>query len=746
MNEGSGVTPLRAKSGNHDTQRRLTTARLISVSADHARQFFQGTFQQLFDGIDDAFFDLANHAHSNNEQNVFFEAMREARLKRRQIEQSFLARVRSLFEHPVVLGDISREKQTPTDEPALSLVDHADLEEEVAMTSLATKIRANHAGELLAFQARFTWLVREGKPIQDDARYNPLEPRLLCDAFVDACAILDMHIRERLIVYKQFDKCVMSHLGHLLDDLNQRLIASGVLPKYRPGVAGQTSETRSTRRRADDAQADTAQSAQAGSQDATGNLLLSELVNALHAAVQQQKLQYQFRPTTPDAIVLNGTDLIHVLSALQSDHTDLSPAGDPLSPEQIRTQLKATLQNRSQQSGKEHALREYDEDLINLVSMLFEFILNDYNLSPPIQVLISRLQIPILKVAITDKSFFGRSGHPARRLLNALAKAGMGWADASEQARDKLYQEIHRVVGIILDEFDGDLALFERLLDEFQHFLEREEKRARIVEARTREAEQGRLLSRRARKLAELFISERIAAQPLPPAAIELLRDGWTRVLFLAYLKDGENGFRKAAHWVDNLLWCLKPHSHEEERKLWVQLVPTLLRECRLRLADTGFAPVRLQSLITDLKTALTETFKQQSALAAQEAGLGRTTRSATPPSRPKPSPIPNAVEREARKEDATLAHFLQQTDALPLGTWVDFEMLNGTHVRCKLSARLDDDTLIFVNRMGLKVMEKTREEMAQALRRQHARVLESGALVDRALNAVAERLRSKAA
>ncbi|RMF12945.1 MAG: DUF1631 domain-containing protein [Gammaproteobacteria bacterium] len=746
MNKGPGVTPLHGSGVGDAHQRRLTTSRIMEVAATHSLHFFESTFQRMFDGIDDAFFDLANHAHSNNEQNLFFEAMRDVRLKRRQIVDAFLHKVAELFRQPPDAGGHERKAEQDPQEQPLSLVDHAELEEEVAMTTLTSKLRANLSGELLAFQARYSWLYAGGR--EATRQVNPLDPGLLCEAFAEACAILDMPVREKLIVFKQFDKQVMSLMGQLLDDLNNRLTASGVLPTFRPGVKRSDSgrAAAATSAAAEEpmtgAGADTATSGRSAA-EASSQALLSELVHALHLAIQNQHLAYEFRPTTPDAIVLDAHDLIHLLSGLQ-DNGSVSPDSEPVSPDTVRERLRTSLQGRKESSGREHALRENDEDLINLVSMLFEFILNDYSLSPPIQVLISRLQIPILKVAIADRDFFGRSNHPARRLLNALARAGIGWADASEQARDKLYQEIHRVVETIINQFDGDITLFEQLLEEFQAFQAREEKRARIVEARTREAENGRLLSRKARRLADAFIADRIKAQPLPPAALELFRDGWSKVLFLAYLKEGEAGFKAAARWVDELIWCLKPHAHESERKLWVKLVPALLRECRLKLADTGFSSIRLKNLLADLKTVLTDTFKQQSALAAQEAGVNETP--STPP-RPEVKPVLTAIEREARKEDAALAKFTAQVDALPLNTWVDFEMLNGTHVRCKLSARLDEgSTLIFVNRMGLKTLEKTREEMAQALRRNHVRVLESGALMDRALNAVAERLRAKAA
>ena len=68
---------------------------------------------------------------------------------------------------------------------------------------------------------------------------------------------------------------------------------------------------------------------------------------------------------------------------------------------------------------------------------------------------------------------------------------------------------------------------------------------------------------------------------------------------------------------------------------------------------------------------------------------------------------------------------------------------MNGSKFRCKLSTKIDEaECFIFVNRMGLKVVEKTRRELAHEMRRGRVKVLEQGLLVDRAMNSVMGNLR----
>jgi hypothetical protein len=99
-----------------------------------------------------------------------------------------------------------------------------------------------------------------------------------------------------------------------------------------------------------------------------------------------------------------------------------------------------------------------DEDVVNFIGLLFDYILNDRNLAIPMKALIARLQIPIVKLAIIDKTFFERSSHPARQLLNELSSAGIGWSSAAELKRDAVYDKIESVVIRVLNGFSDNPA------------------------------------------------------------------------------------------------------------------------------------------------------------------------------------------------------------------------------------------------------------------------------------------------
>ncbi|BES72511.1 DUF1631 domain-containing protein [Marinobacter nanhaiticus D15-8W] len=698
--------------------------------------------QGAFDAVDDSLFELANNARSNNEQNRYFEAMREIRIKRKGVEKHFQTAVSQLFLHPPRTTAPEVVDHSGTTADTLSLIQNDELEEQVALNAMISKSRAYFQGPLIQLQARFSSVYPNAS---DDDPVNPLAPEHLCGAFVEAAQALEIQIRERLIVLKQFDRYVVSNLGMLLDEANRILIQAGVIPNFRfHGKTGQTAQKPQSEAPKQPATDTTSEAPGAGADRSDA---IFEQIRQLLA--QQRDSGGMPRATNPNLHVVGGAELFQLVAHIPHDPnaqaTDNLSKGEPIVVD-LHEVVQHLLQQQKTSDGKPAALSESDEDLINLVSMLFEFILDDYNLSPPIQVLISRLQIPILKVVIKDKTFFSRATHPARKLLNALARAGIGWSESDEKTRDKLYEQIHNIVLRILNEFDGDITLFEQLNEEFDQFLARENRKATLVEQRTRESERGRIKSQKAQETVDQLLQEKLRRHQIPDTIRNILINGWSRVMFLAYLRnDVEHRWNQSVRVVDDLIWCLHPHLEDDERDQWVRVVPGLLKNLRAGLEEVSYNSTGLDAMMSDLKHELTEAFRAHALAEARTDS----------PYDPHPAPIngesaeslseqePSAIERQQEIEDAATAEYINKIDEIAVGHWVEFNLVNGARFRCKLSAIIEEaDCFVFVNRMGLKVIEKTRTELAHEMRRGRMTILEQGALIDRALDAVVGSLR----
>lgn len=737
---------------------------LIQLRDKSALQL-KAALQALFDNADDTLFEMADRATSNNEQNAYFETMRDLRLKRKSIERGFLQK---LFESFTALTQYEVDKPpslTAVSFDSLSLVREDELEESVALEAMVAKVLSRDGTALGQLTTRINTLI--SKPL--DEKTNPLGPAALCGFFMEACSSLGVEIRVKLIILKLFEKYVLGDLDQLYAEANQAMVAAGILPDL-PAVAVQRRNSgRAAPARGREAEASpTAATGGAGDFSEQDVQEVFGALQGLLASVRGSALPRRERPA--DAMPISSNDLMRLLSHMQQR----APA-QASEDFDLREQLEQLLTRASAKSGKTRVVGEVDEDVINLVSMLFEFILDDRTLPDSLKALIGRLQIPMLKVAVIDKTFFNRGSHPARRLLNEIASAALGWVDQDDAKRDSLYQKIEQVVQRLLNDFVDDPLIFSELLADFIAFTGDERRRSELLEQRTRDAEEGSAKAEMARREVEQALNERLLGKTLPEVVVRLLQEAWSKVLMLACLKHGVHSdeWRGVLATMDDLIWSVEPHDDPEARMRLLELVPGLLKALREGMASAAFDPFATGEFFSQLevlhvqafqrfKRSLPEESLEAAAPAADESGAAVVEAEAVLPLLELP---PEVVEQEpamlevveeivlsapgARSEvepEVSLAaddESLQQVDALHVGSWVEFQEDEEHKLRCKLAAVIKPTgKYIFVNRTGMKVLEKTRMGLAVEFRRQAIRLLDDALLFDRALESVIGNLR----
>ena len=178
------------------------TAPLIQLQ-EKSQQNLMKLLENMFDKVDDALFELAEKSVNNSEQNIFFESMREVRLKRIDIEAQYADSYGNSFVdlfHPV--GVDNKESLGAASDVGLSLMADEAVEEMVAMDAMVAKAEKHLSAPLSALYARIGSLA----PVDVDRVNNPLGPKRLCDQFSDACLQLTIDIKARLVVFKLYDK------------------------------------------------------------------------------------------------------------------------------------------------------------------------------------------------------------------------------------------------------------------------------------------------------------------------------------------------------------------------------------------------------------------------------------------------------------------------------------------------------------------------------------------------------------
>ena len=787
-------TPTPADPKVVDLQQRQSSAgggdrlgELLKLVRGISQKRINGLVSTLFENVDDALFDLAERAGSNAIQTEYFDGMREVRKKRQLVERLFQEQASKNF------GEFAEGKLKPVKpevapqgSAGLSLVDDQELEESLAVTSMVAKAENRLQRSLYQVNQRLGVIIGGGKV--EDAN-NPIGPAVLGHAFRTAVREFQVNVQVKLIVYKLFDRYVMAGLDGLYEEVNIELIRAGVLPQIRhvlpqgsrpmppPSAGGMHVPGGMMHPGGDRAMP----SGAGGYYDPAAAELQAELYSTLRSL-----LANRHGHATGGEYVAGGggvgggaglspTELLSALTILQNQTTSTQSRYDSAvdaahAVQQLKQELLEQVTKLSGES-KPHHVSSADEDTIDLVGMLFEFILQDRNLPAQIQALLGRLQIPYLKVAILDKHLFAQKTHPARRLLDALADAGKSWSEESDKDH-RLHDRIRQVVETILGEFDDNVDIFERELTNFSGFMEQYHKRAEIAEQRAAEATRGREKLQDARRTAAREILQRIEDRNLPPVVHAVLSRPWANYLVLTLLRQGEQSdeWKNALRFADEFVWSALPKTNDLERTRLRALLPQLEKALRHGLATVAYHDNDVKQLMQELsqfyrrlldgekvevktaKEVITATAAPGTAQIAEAGGESANAAEAPVPTAPATqSPVeeivlssgsvtPEVPEESYAEDD----EFLKAAREIKVGTWLEFADEEGNRERAKLSwISPISAKYLFVNRRGLKVCDKTVFALAAELRRGSTIVLEEVPLFDRALDAIVARLRS---
>lgn len=698
---------------------------------------------QMLDQADDTLFDLANKADSNAAQQLYFDAMRNVRLQRHALESGFGRALAELFDQFSAGRTFeSAETDALAEELNLALVNEEDMEEQVARKNMAGKAERDCYHELFELTVRLAALTRRNDL---DETAHPFYPGAVIKAFADAVTPMDMDIKVQLILYKLFEKHVLSQSRELLKEANKILVREGILPKIKRkvrkphGASGGSS------------------AAPGGYGMAPGHEGFGEQVAPVRPNAGAGS--YLFSPGGAEGgfagFVPESSNFIGALSAIQGYVVDNGYPMD-MSPEQVGLQL-AQIARRV--GGSESAANDY-EKTIGMVSMVFDYILDDDDVPDSVKALIARLQIPVLKVALLESEFFSRRRHPARVLLNEIAGVAIGLNADRDRDAEELLAMLERIVDRVLTEFEDDPKIFESILSEFRDWREREQERARVFEDRARKTTEGRERVEFAKRRTDAWIEMWVGRDDVPEFIAEFLRTTWKNTLLITMHRHGEDSRQWANRikTVNNLLWSITPKKTAKGGRLLVEMIPSILDEIREGMELSSAHPETIESFFRDLATLHAKTvnggverdLREQPAAASGDAVDGAENAEVKALYQEDVAEFVDGDMEEIVLEspgagegdvDADQDEYLQQAEQLACGAWVQFASEDGEPIRAKLSWRSPlTGCCLFVDRKGIKIADRTSAGLAADLRSGRVSVLDDVPLLDRAINALMDR------
>jgi hypothetical protein len=719
--------------------------------------------ESTFGACETVFLELANNASSTYDEQRLLEFRRELTSKKSAVMADFAARI---------TADFNRLRQPQCGDPpsaagSLELVAQEQIEKQLLVAGGVSRVRNEWRAALEQLHERMLAIAPREFSTQD----NPLDPGRIAQTFLGACEQLETDMKCLQLLCRQFDVHVLGHLDGFYRNSNQVLIDARVLPelaavqarqRQRAQVAERSPELSSAQAREGSHPADRPVGMPGGEAAGDGGTWVgtagpvgasmnagtefSELSGLLHR-VRGGTKPLLFAAGVPmpgeeGSTPISGSQLVAMISDVEAETGWLDAASRP--PADIRGAIGMIAGSRGRLS-----LDAVEGDTLDIVTLIFDTIAQDRDLPLEIQALISRLQLPILKIALLDRGFFGDRDHPARRLINAIARAGKGWDSHNADAQDSLLDQMTGLVEGLAANGTADTGAFATALEQLTECIELAELRAVKIERRTSEKAVADRRLAAARDTVHEVMKQRLEGAELPVAVLDFFASDWQRVLQLLYLRKGTD----SAEWSDavSLMEDLvrSVAAPAVARGALAQGLPELYQRLETALALTQSHTEEAQArvdVIRDVHRKLL--LPPVQGPAAPVVPIERA-RIRPPPMIPprNPAPAPESEPVVEPPPGVLMFESLERVDKMPIGTWFEYtDKKSGTARRCKLSVRVDDTRMfLFCDRQGRLVREQPRKVFAYALQSGEWRVIEESALIERTMERIAGNLRLQA-
>lgn len=638
----------------------------VPDSAVAMQQELSNLFRIFLDAVLQEFFSLASTrlTQASYELSSFIERSEYMQVsltlgqQREVLQEAFFNTIRGHIQRIEQPEEMDSEAEVAAS--GLSLIDDEAFQDWLNLSAAINEVELATAIEFAAFERGYRVLIGTDLP----RNRNPFSPELLCHCLRDVLQSLTSSISMRAILYRTFSQALTRHIVSFYQQMNQVLAplqpvasvkhkkketrpeafaatesaalnsADGIQPNLAVSRETRLHPDRVTQLPESDASSvpenaeyrldrilarinRPARIAAGASRflpaNASSDVLhavsgsrpsLGELANRLR--LESRQISRQISDLKQDAAIAEGSgggqpaasqgELLAALSSL------------PLAPDSVRAGVEAALSDQVQawlrsMGGNSARITPAYRQALDMAAGLIGQAKAEYVDGSQVELLLRRLERPLLKLAIEDEGFLSASDHPAREVVNLLDQFALATDDNGRFFDPKLQRFLVQMVDRIGATASEDPGIYVTVRDSLSKMLApikhaRSERVARLQESYTA---RERLRQARARVAAEL--DSRFAGREVPELIPRLLDAGWRQYLVLLEMRDGMlcEEWRTGLEVLDQLADALASAS----RSIPQQGVMPLVHRIEARLASVNVDSGERATLMEDLASRL---------------------------------------------------------------------------------------------------------------------------------------------
>lgn len=371
-----------------------------------------------------------------------------------------------------------------------------------------------------------------------------------------------------------------------------------------------------------------------------------------------------------------------------------------------------------------------DRITMDVIALLFDYVFRDASIPEGMRKLFSRLQVPVLKAALLDRTFFSDRAHPARRLLDHLADAAVG-ATQNPEYQAAFEREAMAVVDKVCFDFEIDVKVFAEGDAQLSKFIEAERRSTETAVKPDVDSALAAEQSESDRAEVRALVRDKLAGLELPFEVRGFVETVWADYLASVRRAKGAESTEwiAAVRTLDDLLWSIVAKERTAQKSRLTKMIPTLVMGLKKGCTAVNASPDRAKAFFEALYPLHVAAIKPKTVVADAEPIGPQTVAPSTGTARGRPT-------LNARNVHDFVSEMV-------VGTWMSVRGDDGAEVNARLTWVSPMRTkYIFTSRSRGKAFMFTPEELAWEINSGNiSLVLEPVPLFDRAVSAALDTL-----
>ncbi len=483
-----------------------------------------------------------------------------------------------------------------TDWSSLSLVDDDETERRMQADRLGNTLAQACEAALATFDSLVSALLV--LPVTQPRR-NPLRPAVVARALLHALESVGKRQDLRAVVATEMARQLVAPLAQAYLAAARELEDSGVHPV---AVSWRATERASPAFSRSQSGHD---SAVAAAQPASAHgALRSATGNSAAAAAAAQTLG-----------AIDGEMRALIRNLTRHDAVPLGPLGAAAQASASGPgALGVNLIHAHRDALRHAASGALDHLVIDVVGILFDQILADPKVPPQMARQIARLQLPVLRAALGDASFFSSRRHPVRRFINRIASLGSAVDDFEDEHGQRLVARVRDLVQEVVDGDFEQIELYEQKLRALEEFVAEQAQQTAQAQGGAASLLAEREIDLRQQQRYSQALHTALRPLAMPDFLRDFLAHVWSQALLRTGRAEGLGGARAKLLRLAGreLFLSVQPKGAPEQRKRFLAALPGLMKQLSEGLALIGWPDAARAAFFAQLLPAHAESLRGQ--------------------------------------------------------------------------------------------------------------------------------------